>query len=130
MLNSGLFFLRVVEAYKIYTEFVPWQFFKIIINFFRRVNWPLSFIDFLIWRRHISSLWLILGLYNYWWWITSFESSIWKKETHMFYVASVIAFSAFLELLRMPNILVPYKLDIFRPTRLNFFDVRELLFGG
>ena len=26
MLNLGLYFLRVVETYKIYTDFFPWEF--------------------------------------------------------------------------------------------------------
>ena len=48
----------------------------------------------------------------------------------MFYVANVIKFSAFSELLRKSNLLLSYKLSRFRNTRLNQFDISALLFGG
>ena len=55
------------------------------------------------WHPHQTesyfSLWLLPGLYHYWWHITSLESHLGKKETPMFYLASVITFSVFLELL-------------------------------
>ena len=72
----------------------------------------------------------MLGLYNYWWRITSFESSPGKKETCMFYVDNTITFSVFLELLCKFTLLVRYKLNIFRPLHMNHFDINALLFGG
>ena len=47
-----------------------------------------------------------------------FQTSLRKKETRVFYVASVITFSVFLELLRKPTLIVRYKLNIFRPPRI------------
>ena len=61
----------------------------------------------------ISMLWLIPGLYNYRWLVTSFESSIEKKETQMIYIDSVIPFSVFSELLWKSTLLVCYKLNWF-----------------
>ena len=131
MLNLGLPFLRVVGAYKIYTYFVPWQAVqKVPFYLFGLVHWPLYFSDFLIGRRHISSLWFMMYLYNYWLCITYFKSSLGKKETHMFYIASFITFSVFSELPWKSTVLVRYKLNIFRTPRVNQFDIRALLFGG
>ena len=76
------------------------------------------------------ALWLIPGLYNYWWRITSFESDTGMKETRIFYVANVITFSAFSELLWKSILLVRYKLNRFSFARVNQFDIRALLFGG
>ena len=70
------------------------------------------------------------GLYNYWWLVTSFESSIGKKETCTFYVANVITLSAVSELLWKFTLLLRYKLNRFRPPWVNQFDIRALLFGG
>ena len=53
-----------------------------------------------------------------------------KKETRMFYVADVITLSVVLELMRKSNLLVCYKLNIFRPPWVNQFDICALLFGG
>ena len=47
-----------------------------------------------------------------------FETSIGRKETHVFYVASIIAFSVFLELLWEHILLVRYKLNRLRPPRI------------
>ena len=44
----------------------------------------------------------------------------------MFYVASVIPFIVFLELLWKPNLLICYKLNGFRPPRVNQFYIRAL----
>ena len=52
MLNLGLSYLRVVEAYKINKELVPP---KLICILFELVHLHLSFIEFLIGRRHVSS---------------------------------------------------------------------------
>ena len=87
-------------------------------------------IDFLIGQRNISINMLMPDLYNYWWHIKSFESIIVKKETHMFYVSSVIAFNLVSELLWKFTLLVRYKLNIFRPPQVNQFDNSALLFGG
>ena len=95
MLNLGLYFLRVVGPIRSTQVFFS-QFSKITIDF-------------------ISSLWLMPGLYNYWWCVTSFESIPGNKYTYMFYVASIITFSVSLELLS--TLLVCYKLNIFRPSR-------------
>ena len=48
----------------------------------------------------------------------------------MFYVANIIIFSVFLELLRKPTLLVCYKLNRFHPLQVNQFDIHALLFGG
>ena len=119
MLNLGLFFLHVVGANEIYTGFLLRFFPRLPLTFFDLVHWQLSFIYFLIGRRHISSLWLMPDLYNYCWRITSLESPLGKKETRIFYVASVIIFSAFLESLWKSTLLVHYKLNISRPPRVN-----------
>ena len=47
----------------------------------------------------------------------------------MFYVASVITFSLFFELMWKYTLLVHYKLNIFQPPRVNQFDIFTLLFG-
>ena len=47
----------------------------------------------------------------------------------MFYVANVIKFSVFSELLWKPTVLVHFKLNSFWPPRVNKFDICELLFG-
>ena len=70
---------------------------------------------------------IIPGLYNYWLRITSFESHLGKKETHMFYVANIITFRSFSELLWKFTLLACYKLIIFRPPQVNQFDIRALL---
>ena len=70
------------------------------------------------------------GLDNYWWGITSFKSCLGKKETCMFYVANVIALSIVSELPWNSILLVRYKLNIFRPPRVNQFNILALLFGG
>ena len=43
----------------------------------------------------------------------------------MFYVANVIKFSVFLVLLWKSNLIVCYKLNIFRPPRVNQFGKKE-----
>ena len=48
----------------------------------------------------------------------------------MFYVANFITLNVVLELLLTCTLLVRYKLKIFRPPRVNQFDIRALLFGG
>ena len=48
----------------------------------------------------------------------------------MFYVANVITFSVFLELLWKFALLVFYKLNGFCPPWVDQFDIRALLFGG
>ena len=45
----------------------------------------------------------------------------------MFYVANVIKFSALSDLLRKSTILVRYKVNSFRPPRVNQIDIRALL---
>ena len=66
------------------------------------------------------------GLYNYWWCITSFESTLKQKETHLFYESNVIIFSIDLELLWKPTLLIRYKLNIFWYPRVNQFDIFAL----
>ena len=80
------------------------------------VHLPMSFLDLRIRRRHIYINMLILGLYNYWWLVTSFESLPRNKETQKNYLASVLALSVLLELLWKSILLVRYKLNILRPT--------------
>ena len=48
----------------------------------------------------------------------------------MFYVASVIIFGVFSELLWKSTLLVRYKLNWFRPPWVNQFESCALLFGG
>ena len=48
----------------------------------------------------------------------------------MFYVASVITFRIFLELLRKSNLIVNYRFNCFQPPRVNQFGICALLFGG
>ena len=48
----------------------------------------------------------------------------------MFYVSNIVTFSVFLELLCKSTLIVCYKLNIFRPPRVNQFDILALLFGG
>ena len=48
----------------------------------------------------------------------------------MFYVANVIKFSVFSELLQKCTLLVRYKLNIFGPPRVDQFDICSRLFGG
>ena len=48
----------------------------------------------------------------------------------MFYVANVITFSVFVELLWKFTSLVRYKLNRFRPPRVNQFYICALKFGG
>ena len=48
----------------------------------------------------------------------------------MFYVANIIILSVVLELLWKFTLLVRHKLNIFRPPRVNQFDICSLLFGG
>ena len=55
MLNLGLFFLRVVGTYKIYTEFFLRNLYEITINLFDLVHLTLSFIDLLIGQLHHDS---------------------------------------------------------------------------
>ena len=69
------------------------------------------------------------GPYNYWLYITSFKSCLGKKETNMFYVASIITFSVFLELLWMPTLLVRYSIIGPGLYGLNQFYISSLLFG-
>ena len=78
---------------------------------------PLSLIKLLILRHQFYSRWIMLGIYNYWWCITSLKYSIGKKEIRMFYVANVIIFSVFLELLWKPNLLIRYNLNRFQPPQ-------------
>ena len=47
-----------------------------------------------------------------------FQTSLGNKETRMFYVTIVITFSLFLELLWKPTLLVHYKLNMFRTSRI------------
>ena len=116
MLNLGLSLLCVVGYYKIYTEFVTWKICpKSSFILFKLVHLPLYFIEFIIVWCHIYSLWLITVIYNYCWCITSFESSLVKKETCMFYVANFITCSVFPELLWKANLLVCYNMNIFQP---------------
>ena len=69
-------------------------------------------------------------LYNYWGRITSFKSSLGKKETRMFYAANVIMLGVVLELLWKFTLLVCFKLNRFRPSQVNRFDIHVVLFGG
>ena len=120
MLNEWLSLLRIVVAYKIYIEFVTWKFHqKLPLILFYLVHWH---------QHHISSLWLMPGLYNYWWGIASLEYNIGKKEMRMFYVASIIAFSIFLELLCKYALLVCDKFNIFRPPRIEPFGYAYTVF--
>ena len=48
----------------------------------------------------------------------------------MFYVASVITVSVFLELLWKFTLLIRYKLNIFRTPQVNHFYIRVLLFSS
>ena len=48
----------------------------------------------------------------------------------MFYVANVIEFSVFLDLLCTFNLLVGYRLNRFWSQQLNQFDTHALLLGG
>ena len=48
----------------------------------------------------------------------------------MFYLSDVVTISVFLKLLSKFNLLVRYKLNGFRPPRVNQFDMRALLFCG
>ena len=48
----------------------------------------------------------------------------------MFYGATVIKFGVFSELLWKSIFLVCYRLNRFRPPRVNQFDICALLFGG
>ena len=48
----------------------------------------------------------------------------------MFHVSSVITLRVFLELLWKFTLLVCYKLNRFRPPRVNQFDIRALLFSS
>ena len=73
-------------------------------------------------------MWLILGLYNYWWCIVSFVYSLERKKSQMFFVASVIKFSVFSELPWKSILLVHYKLSRFQPPRTKQFDICALLF--
>ena len=131
MLNVVLSLLRVIRYYKIYTQFVTWKFVQNYHLFdFDLVHWLMSLIDILIGRRNVYSPWLIRGIYNYWWLFTSFEFILGNKWTLMFYVANVITFSVFLELLRKFTLLVRYNLNRFQPPRVNQFDIYALLFGG
>ena len=52
-----------------------------------------------------------------------------ERNTHV-YVANIITLSVFLELLWKFILLVHYKLNIFRPPRVNQFDIHALLFRG
>ena len=70
------------------------------------------------------------GLYDYWWLVTSFKSSLRKIETRMFYVANVTTLSVVSELLWKFTLFIRYKLSIFRPPWVNQFDICELLLGG
>ena len=56
-----------------------------------------------------------------------FQTQSRKKEKDMFYVASVIIFSVFLELLRKSTLLVHYKLKRFLPPQVSQFDISALL---
>ena len=68
------------------------------------------------------------GIYNYWLLVTFFESSLGKKETHMFYVASVIKVCVFSDVLWKSTLPVRYKLNRFRLPLVNYFDICALLF--
>ena len=48
----------------------------------------------------------------------------------MFYVANVITFSMFSELLWKFTLLIRYKLSILWPLRVNQFGIPAMLFGG
>ena len=94
------------------------------------VHLYLSFIDLRIGRHHIYINMLMQGLYNYWWRVNSFEYRLGKEKIRTFYVANVIKLRLVSELLWKFNLLARYKLNIFRPPRVNQFDIRALLFGG
>ena len=130
MLNLIQYFLCVIWAFKIYTEFVTCWFVW---------NYHLCYLTLYIDQCHfltslsdgiISMLLLMPVFYNYWWRITSFESSLVNKETRVIYIARVIKFSLFLELFRKSTLLVRYKLDRLQPPRVNQFYIRARLFGG
>ena len=53
-----------------------------------------------------------------------------KKETYIYYVANIITLRVVLELLWEFTLLICYKLNIFRPPRVNQFDICALLFRG
>ena len=48
----------------------------------------------------------------------------------MFYIAKVITFSTFLELLWISTLLIRHKLNIFWPPHVNQFDTHALFFGS
>ena len=93
-------------------------------------HWHLSFIDFCIRQSHIYINMFLPVLYNYWWRITSFGSTLVKKETRMFYIAKFITLSVVMELLLKFTLLIHYKLSRFRTPQVNKFDIRALLFGS
>ena len=101
--------------------------YEITINIFDPVHRPMSLIDLLIRRYHISSLWIMPDLYEYWRLFTSFEYGPGNKDTLMFYVANAIIFRIFLELLCKSTLIVCFKLNIIQPPRVNQFDICALL---
>ena len=127
ILNLSLSFLHIVGAYKIYTEIFPFEMRTILpLIWFDLVHLPLSFLYFLIRRRHIYINMLMPGIYNYWWHITYFEYHLGKKETRIFYVSRIITSIIFSELLRKSTLLIRYKLNSSRPPQVNHFDIHVL----
>ena len=95
MLNIGLFSLHVVGAYRIYTEFFPWNFPEMTIYLIWNCTLVAVFYQLLYWTAsylhkcsYVGSIQLLVT-HNL------FQSHIGKKETHMFYVARIIKFSLF-----------------------------------
>ena len=129
MLFSGQYFLHVVRAFKIYTEFVPYQFVQNQHLFDMTLHIDLctlltSLSDGIMFLHH-ESLWVHT--------ISGDSSTISnpvqeKNKTHMFYVANVITFSVFQKVLLKFTLLICYKINIFQPPRVNHFDIRALLF--
>ena len=130
ILNLCLYLLHVVGAYKIYTYFVPWFFSEIAIGFI----WPCTLKAFfhLLLNRTASYFFTIINtgfvqlLVTYYLFLIQFS----KEIKIMMYVASIIRFRVFSELLRKSTLLAHCKLNIFWPPLVNQFDICALLFGG
>ena len=113
MLNLYLYFPRVGGAYQIYTVFFLGNMSKIAIN----CIWPCTLTCVFYWLHYWTALYfftmnhsrfiILLVTYHF------FKSNLWKKETIMFYVDTVITFSVFLELLWGSNLIIHYNLNIF-----------------
>ena len=90
----------------------------------------MSLIDFHIVRRHICvkhafarSIQILVTRYL-------FQIQSRKEKIRMFNVANVITLILVSELPWKFNLLLRYTLNIFRPPRMNQFDISALLFGG